>query len=88
MWRGLLSTDVKLRGQMNQPRSQALEVALEFPLPQVLDSRSRTGRGHRRMPGGDPGGLEADTLRLESCPKLLLHTLHSYRILPFSFFSG
>lgn len=28
------------------------------------------------------------TLRFESCPKVLLHTLHSYLILPFCFFSG
>lgn len=28
------------------------------------------------------------TFRLDSCPKVLLHTLHSYLILPFCFFSG
>lgn len=28
------------------------------------------------------------TFRFDSCPKVLLHTLHSYLILPFCFFSG
>lgn len=28
------------------------------------------------------------TFRFDSCPKVLLHTLHSYLIFPFCFFSG
>lgn len=33
-------------------------------------------------------GVEALTLRLDSCPKVLEQMLHSYLIFPFCFFSG